>query len=538
MANEKIEIDVLVNGKPALKAIDKVDKKTEKLGKTTKKTGKDVDGVLTKMRAGWIAVGVATAKAVSAGKTFERMSLGLTKSQKEWAKETALLTDITADQVAGFLKSAQTAGLAEDKMKDLAKQAIALGYAFPHESAETLHDNLVMLHRTGEAQGFVVDILEQKYSAMGESIVSLDLKTKSVADKIALVGQVAEKSQGQMDASEYIELEKASGTLKNTLIDLGNAFVTMFDAIGGNVAIEGTSALFKLLEAGGKSAKALWNDTKENQLAAAEASLKYRDAMEKLTGNKTWSTESEEAAVLRSAIHSINKELKGTQKEFKGLKVIVSAGADSLWDWTDTLKEKLRGVGQGLSIFARKGKSELDTLRGVGEKVGQGIEDAFVNMATGAKTSFKAMTQSIIADLIRIAVRKAIIAPLGSLLEFHTGTAEVKHTGGAIGSSKIPSFHTGTRSDERLAKLQVGEAVINRGGAAKNRASIEAMNKGYAVGGNGGNITTAEINFNVQAIDAASFNSYLVNNKGTIEGIINSSLASNGSVRRTIKQVV
>jgi len=122
---------------------------------------------------------------------------------------------------------------------------------------------------------------------------------------------------------------------------------------------------------------------------------------------------------------------------------------------------------------------------------------------------------------------------LGGL--FHTGTAEVKHTGGTIG---LPSFHSGMRSDERLAKLQVGEAVINRGGAAKNRSSIEAMNKGYAVGGGGGNVTTAEINFTVQAIDAASFNSYLVNNKGTIEAIINQSLASNGTVRRTIRQVI
>ena len=536
MASEKIEIEVLVNGKPAVAALNKVENKTKSLGVQTKKTGKKVDGVLTKMRAGWIAVGLATAKAVTAGKTFERMSLGLTKSQKAWAKETALLTDITADQVAGFLKSAQTAGLTEDVMKSLAEQAIALGYAFPHEAAETLHDNLVMLHRTGEAQGFVVDILEQKYSAMGESIVSLDLKTKSVAEKIALVGQVAEKSQGQMDDSEYKALDKTAGILKNTLVDLGDAFVGMFDALGGTTAIEGVSALFKLLESGGKSVRALWNDSKENQLAAAEASLKYLDAMEKVTGNKSWSTQSDEAGMLRTVIHGIRKELNGVNKEFDGLIVRVSGGgADNLWNWTDELKEKLSGVGEGLKIFARKGKAELDTLRGVGEKVGQGIEDAFVNMATGVKTSFKDMAKAIMADLIRIQVRKMIIQGMSL---FHTGTAEVKHTGGAIGSSMIPSFHTGMRSDERLAKLQVGEAVINRGGAAKNRSSIEAMNKGYAVGGGGGNVTTAEINFNVQAIDAASFNSYLINNKGTIEGIINSSLASNGSVRRTIKQVV
>ena len=54
-------------------------------------------------------------------------------------------------------------------------------------------------------------------------------------------------------------------------------------------------------------------------------------------------------------------------------------------------------------------------------------------------------------------------------------------------------------------------------------------------GGMGGGVTTAEINFNVQAIDASSFNTYLVNNRDTIESIINNSLLSNGTVRRTIQ---
>jgi hypothetical protein len=49
---------------------------------------------------------------------------------------------------------------------------------------------------------------------------------------------------------------------------------------------------------------------------------------------------------------------------------------------------------------------------------------------------------------------------------------------------------------------------------------------------------SAEINFNVQAIDASSFNNYLVGNRATIESIINNSLTTNGSVRRTIRQVV
>ena len=206
MATEKIEIEIIAKGKPAEKAIKGVERKTKDLGTQSKQTGKEVDGVLTRMKVGWIAVGASVVKAVSEAAKFERASIGLTNSQKRWAQEMSLATDIQAEQVAGFLKSAQTAGLAEEQMKELAKQSIALGYAFPHENAETLNDNMIMLARTGEAQGFVVDILEQKYSALGEDITTLDLKTKSWSEKMALVGEVAQKSQTQMDASNYKDL--------------------------------------------------------------------------------------------------------------------------------------------------------------------------------------------------------------------------------------------------------------------------------------------------------------------------------------------
>jgi len=64
------------------------------------------------------------------------------------------------------------------------------------------------------------------------------------------------------------------------------------------------------------------------------------------------------------------------------------------------------------------------------------------------------------------------------------------------------------------------------------------MNAGASVGTGVVQQTTAEINFNVTAIDSASFNNYLVSNRQTIEGIINRSLSTNGSVRQTIKQVI
>ena len=148
---------------------------------------------------------------------------------------------------------------------------------------------------------------------------------------------------------------------------------------------------------------------------------------------------------------------------------------------------------------------------------------------------------SIISDM----VRAQAIAPLSGIIGggissmlgglFHTGTTQIKHTGGFISQS----HHDGSlRTDERMARLQVGEAVINRTGARLNSDSIAKMNRGEKVEGSGGNVTTANIKFEVTAIDASSFNQYLVRERTTIENIINRSISSNGSVKQTIKQVV
>ena len=543
MATEKIEIQIIAKGKPAEKAIKGVEKKTKDLGKQAKKTGKDTDGMLTKMKAGWIAVGAAMAISVSKAATFERASIGLTRSQKDWSKETALATDIQAEQVAGFLKSAKTAGLNEEAQRKLAKQAIALGYAFPHEDAETLHDNLVMLAKTGEAQGFVVDILEQKYVGLGDEISTLDLKTKSWTEKMELVNEVVEESQRQMDSSTFKEYQETIGNIDKALTSLGETIVTIATESGAlglfNKLLGASDLLLKRVHLGVLGLSGIFNETNEERKRWLDLAVSVLEQDEKLYGSDNQKRLKE----YKKELAGINKEL-GIQEESEKTIITVRAGGAKALESQMTLFEKVRqtfdetydGITNGFKKYideVKDGNKQYSNLTNVGLKAAKGLEDAFVNMAMGVKTSFKDMANAIMADLLRIIIRRNITTNL--LGFFHTGTAEVKHSGGMIG---VPSFHTGVRSDERLAKLQVGEAVINRGGAAKNRASIEAMNKGYAVGGGAGQVTTAEINFNVQAIDANSFNNYLVNNRDTIEGIINASLTSNGSVRRTIRQTI
>ena len=546
MATEKIEIEIIAKGKPAEKAIKGVERKTKDLGTQSKKTGKEVDGVLTRMKVGWIAVGASVVKAVSEAAKFERASIGLTNSQKRWAQEMSLATDIQAEQVAGFLKSAQTAGLAEEQMKELAKQSIALGYAFPHENAETLNDNMIMLARTGEAQGFVVDILEQKYSALGEDITTLDLKTKSWSEKMALVGEVAAKSQTQMDASNYKDLNEMIGSVDQAFTDVGDTLVMLGSKSGGfgliKLIVDGLSISLQLVGAGittiARDIGVLFEElgiVYDKQAKVVDITKEQLTVEEQLSKAKKFKLELEKELTIATGSHreAVERQIETIDKQIDGLSLYGDAH--------HFVKEKIDASKAAHAELNKK----MAELNAVGKDTAKGLGDYFANMVTGVKTSFADMAKSILANLVRIRVEafatQAIAKAsgsggfLGSIAGFFTTpAAPSKHTGGMIG---VPSFHTGVRSDERLAKLQVGESVVNRAGAAKNRGAIDAMNSGYSVGG-GGNVTTAEINFNVTAIDSASFNNYLVGNKHVIENIINRSLQTNGTVRQTIKQVV
>ncbi len=559
MATEKIEIEILAKGKPAEKAIKGVEKKTKDLGKTSKKTGDQTDGMLTRMKAGWLAVGASMAIAVNKAATFERASIGLTKAQKDWAMETSLATDITAEQVAGFLKSAQTAGLAEDSMKDLATQAIALGYAFPHEDAETLHDNLVMLSTTGEAQGFIVDILEQKYAKMGVKFDEIDLKTVSMAEKLRIVNEVVQDSQRQMDASKFADYNKMMGTINNSFTELGTTLITLgsdgkgfsfaanaaetfknvilFIAAGIKQVVGDLGSLGEYLGIFEEKLVKL-NDVEKESLSTEEQLANLTAFRTVLVRDLTIATGAWKESV-ESQIKTVDKQIKGlteygdahhfvkeniklSREQHAKLKEEVAASA-GMWD----------GVKGGFQDYAKEVKeSQKDQkeLGKVGGKIAKNMEDAFVNMAMGAKTSFKDMAKSIIADLIRIQVRKKISGFLGSFDFFGGGDTpapKTTHTGGAIGLAAIPSFHGGYRSDERLAKLQVGEAVVNRAGASRNAQAIDAMNAGYAVGG-GGDSQVANITFNVQAFDSASFQQGMVQNRATIVGVVREAFNRNG----------
>jgi len=210
--------------------------------------------------------------------------------------------------------------------------------------------------------------------------------------------------------------------------------------------------------------------------------------------------------VLDNALKGFNKSVAEAKDHVEDLNV--TADKSTVWD-------KMR---EGFSKYAENAKKGTLSIKDITNKAMGSLENGITDMIMGVKGNFKSMIASLIKDLIKLQVRMALIGVMKSVFGLNVkGFAN----GGRppVGRASI----VGERGAELFVPDRAGTVIPNH---QLNSVTGEVRN------------VSAEINFNVQAIDAASFNSYLVTNKSTIEQVINSSLVSNGSVRKTIKQVM
>lgn len=126
-----------------------------------------------------------------------------------------------------------------------------------------------------------------------------------------------------------------------------------------------------------------------------------------------------------------------------------------------------------------------------------GMEDAFVKFAMTGKLSFKDLANSILADLARIAVKRAIVS-LGASLFGIPGLAE--------GGPAMPNrpYIVGEQGPELFVPKSAGTVVPN-----------SAISNGGANVGMG----ATTVNYNIQAVDAASFRSLVARDPSFIYAV-------------------
>ena len=163
--------------------------------------------------------------------------------------------------------------------------------------------------------------------------------------------------------------------------------------------------------------------------------------------------------------------------------------------------------------LSRYASEAMDSGKGLGSALTSAFrsaEDAIASFVTGGKFDFKALADSILADITRIAVRSAILGPLANALGGGGGGllgglfggsgglfAGIFHQGGVAGGpaqqrlvpelafAGAPRFHdggvAGLRADEVPAILQRGEMVLSRaqlaamGSARESRPPVNVV---------------------------------------------------------------
>ena len=154
------------------------------------------------------------------------------------------------------------------------------------------------------------------------------------------------------------------------------------------------------------------------------------------------------------------------------------------YDQLDQMQTKWQlGASQALQDYADQAANVAGQVGNAFTKAFQGMEDAIVNFAMTGKLSFSDMAKSIIADLIRIQARQAIVGMAGSLFGGVFGGMF-----GGMSADRAAVYSSGGYTGdggkyEPAGIVHKGEYVINA--AATKRLGLGYLNSlnGYANGG-------------------------------------------------------
>ena len=159
------------------------------------------------------------------------------------------------------------------------------------------------------------------------------------------------------------------------------------------------------------------------------------------------------------------------------------------------IQEQIKsGLGSAWDEYKTKALDTAGQIKDSFSNFTQGMEDAFVKFAQTGKLSFKDLANSIIADLAKIAFKKAVIG-MASLFGFAAGGQVMADT----------PIMVGERGPELFVPRSAGTIVPHN--ALSNAASSSQ--------GGGANAVT----YNIQAVDAASFRSLVARDPSFIYAV-------------------
>lgn len=583
--SDNIEFDITVDGKQAKRSLQDIDKEVTSLGKKS-------DDTTRSMKSNWMELGsaiktagiaVALQQAVASSLQLEKATFGLTRQTKDYIKVASEQYGLNQEIIAGFIQTGKSAGMSGDSIQDMIEQAVALSRAYPHESVETFVDNLSMLNTTGEAQGYIVDVLEQKWGA-------IDLKGKSLAEKMEAVKEATSGVNEEFEKTRASRIDGIFQEGKNAVSDFGDVLLDLADSSGimsvfskAVIATQYSLGGFKATVQGAKVwVKELFGADTTDDVKSFNAQLKENEEIwKKLVGvGKTareklskpmlqdikGSDKPREQVDIENTIKAEREKQKLQEKASKeeakrimkiaglrdrfnsdyigtveGETALEMAELDKRYAEYDKHIEDKKKLNEWYSKSVEKiyeeedeeAKRVAEEIKTVFQDAFKGAEDALVDFTMTGKTNLRDLFNSILEGVMRMQIRNSITQPLSQAIGSFFGAGA---TGATFHSGYIPSHHNGSmRSDERIAKLQVGESVISRHGTAKNRDALEAINRGESISG-GGVVVNIENN---SGTDITQDNVSTSQDGGTmVVNVVLDAIARNkGGMRDSIKGV-
>lgn len=210
----------------------------------------------------------------------------------------------------------------------------------------------------------------------------------------------------------------------------------------------------------------------------------------------------EEIKRLNGELGNLDEESKSQQEAFEKWLTDIGLKAETAKDIYTTLHD---GLVDGLTEAITKGKDFLDVLKNIADQIAA------------------------------IIVKRGIVEPLVDWMFSGFELAGTAHGGGLVtvnGIESIASYHTGgisgtnpLRPDEKIVKTKVGELILNED---QQRGAINAQQ-------NKGNTQNIEV-YQINAVDAPSFQQLLSQNKAQIVNITGQDIMSNGQLRKIIQK--
>lgn len=336
-----------------------------------------------------------------------------------------------------------------------------------------------------------------------ERLTGLLLEMEAAERLEPTTGTVAPNSEKDKAAETIKKLQFQLNQLHRT--EFGKEFYSALNSAGLDdpnltAADERVKKIFDLVLA--------MRELKEAKDADAEADKKREDLIKR-----------GEAFAKRR--RSAEEEYKATLDEIRALKAVGSIDAETETRAVEEAERKklaasreaADGIKRALADYADDATNMAKSMEGVTTSALKGMEDAFVQAATTGKLSFRSMSNSIIADLARILVRRQITGPLANMLGgalsgafggVPGGPVQVAHIGGMVGDPAVvrrvdpmafagaPRFHgggpvPGLRPGETPIIALRGERVLTEAqqdNTARTIAGLAALAKPSAPGVN------------------------------------------------------